>query len=261
MEPNENEPKTNPEPPTNPTPPAAETSPIAGQFAETPPVAAAANTKDGKALPSAFELFGMSKKAVLLNLVPFLLIVLLPSVLSAVTSVSGGHNAWLQNYAHSPRDIPSSLIGLWAVTGLYSLLTIAARPLLQVMSVKGQTTTFGEAFSKGLHYFWRMLGLSVLVGLIVVVGLILLIVPGLIFIRRYFLAPYFLVDQDLGIREAMRRSAAATKNHSGAVWGVIGVTILLELTSVVPFVGPFVAAVLGFLYSCAPALRYQQLKG
>ena len=243
-----------------PLTPVQESSPIAQQFSEQP----AKDNSNGAAsqqLPTAFELFSYSKKAVQLNFIPFLFIGLLPALLAAAANVAGGHSDWVRNFSHSPHGISSGFISLWALAGLFSLLTIAARPWLEVLSAKNQTTTFGDTFSKGLHYFWRMLGLEVLIGLIVVGGLILLIVPGIIFLRRYFLAPYFMVDQDLGIRESLRKSSTATKGHSGAIWGVIGVGILLGLTNVVPVLGPFIAAILTWLYSCAPAFRYQQLKG
>ena len=102
--------------------------------------------------------------------------------------------------------------------------------------------------------------MSVLIALMTIGGLILLIVPGLIVIRRYFLAPYVMVDQDTGILESMRRSAAMSKPHSGYIWSIIGVSVLLSLPGIIPFVGWAVSFVLAVLYSTAPALRYQELK-
>ena len=79
-------------------------------------------------------------------------------------------------------------------------------------------------------------------------------------IRRYTLASYFLIDQNLGILEAMRRSSAATKGFSGAIWGLVGVQALIGAPGWIPFIGPILSAGTAMLYGCAPALRYEEFK-
>jgi hypothetical protein len=69
-----------------------------------------------------------------------------------------------------------------------------------------------------------------------------------------------MLDKNCGIREAMDRSAAISKPHSGYVWGIIGVGILIGFIGVIPLVGSLIAFIGGMLYSVAPALRYQELK-
>jgi uncharacterized membrane protein len=95
--------------------------------------------------------------------------------------------------------------------------------------------------------------------LIIGVGFLLLIVPGLFLLRRYILAPYFLVDKELSINEALNQSAAFSKKYSGAVWGLIGVTILISLLGIIPVLGGIASAILGIAYYCAPALRYKEV--
>ena len=79
-------------------------------------------------------------------------------------------------------------------------------------------------------------------------------------LRRYFLAPYVMLDTNCGIKEAMDKSATMSKPYSRAIWGVIGVMLLIGFINVIPYIGWMVAFVLGMLYSVAPALRYQELK-
>jgi len=79
-------------------------------------------------------------------------------------------------------------------------------------------------------------------------------------IRRYYLAPYAMIDRNCGIKEAMERSAAMSKPYSGSIWGIIGVMILISLVGIVPLIGWLASLILGMLYVVAPALRYQQLK-
>jgi uncharacterized membrane protein len=107
---------------------------------------------------------------------------------------------------------------------------------------------------------WRLLGLYVVMGLIILVGLILFIIPGLILIRRYFLAPYVMIDKKVSIREALDHSAALSKLNAGSIWGIIGVMILIGMVNIIPIIGGLASFVLGSLYSVAPALRYQELK-
>ena len=78
-------------------------------------------------------------------------------------------------------------------------------------------------------------------------------------LRRYYLAPYFLVDHDLDVFEAMRQSAAGSKKFSGPIWGLIGVDLLMGILGIVPVVKIFVS-IPQALYSFAPAKRYDELQ-
>src|SRR6185295_10606488 len=106
----------------------------------------------------------------------------------------------------------------------------------------------------------RLLGLGIVVGLMLIGGFLLLVIPGLIVLRRYYLSPYYLVDKDLTIGEAMKQSAADSKPNSQAIWAVIGVSVLLSLTGVVPLIGGILSFVLVSLYSVAAPLRYREIK-
>jgi uncharacterized membrane protein len=130
----------------------------------------------------------------------------------------------------------------------------------QLRASEGKTVSFGQVWDEGKNYILRILGLSIVTGILILLGFICLIVPGVIALRRYFLAPYLLVDKNLGIGEAMKQSAAISKPFSGSIYGVIGVTILLSLTGIIPVVGSIIGALAGVVYSVAPALRYQELK-
>lgn len=143
------------------------------------------------------------------------------------------------------------------VVGLFiSAMTYA----LQLEAAKGKSPSLQHLFNVAKKYWLRLFGLLLLVGIMTVGGLILFIVPGLIVIRRYFFAPYLMIDKDLPIGEAMRASAAMTKPYSGWIWPVIGVIVLLSLPNIIPLVGFGIAFVLSVLYSVAPALRYLEIK-
>ncbi len=130
----------------------------------------------------------------------------------------------------------------------------------QLEASEGKSVTFDRIWKTTKQLGWRMAGLYIVVGLTILVGLLLLVVPGLIFIRRYFLSPYVMLDKKVGIREAMDRSAAMSKPYSGSVWGVIGVMFLISLIGIIPLIGWLISFILGIFYSVASALRYQELK-
>ena len=69
-----------------------------------------------------------------------------------------------------------------------------------------------------------------------------------------------MLDEKLGVRDSMHRSAELSKLNPGSVWGIIGVMLLIGLVNIIPILGGLASFALGGLYSVAPALRYQQLK-
>lgn len=212
------------------------------------------------ATQSAFSLFKPSKDAVLKNKVPFLVLVFLPSFLILVGDVVGGTNQASVNNFGNPFSQQGSFTVFHAIGVVASLFFLPAAVYLELQAAKGKSPDLNQTLGDSMRYFWRLLGLLVVTGAIVLVGLVALIVPGIIFIQRYFLAPYFLIDRDLGIKKALSASAAASKGHAGAIWGVIGVMILLSLFGLIPIIGGLISMILLTLYTCAPALRYQEMK-
>lgn len=210
---------------------------------------------------SAFELFKPSKDAVLQNLWPFLVFVFLPAFLSVIGDAASG-NMRIDYSKLSSVLWRQGTVTIWHfLGGLLSILFLPAYYYLELQAAKGRNMGVGETFRESMRYFWPMFGLVLAMGGIILLGLIAFIVPGIIFIQRYFLAPYFLLDKNMGIKEALAASAQASKGRTRAIWGVIGVAVLLNLFNVVPIFGGLIAALLLMLYACAPAYRYLELSG
>ena len=131
----------------------------------------------------------------------------------------------------------------------------------QLMASKDEPAiTFDKLWPTVKELGPRMLGLYLLIALYVIGGLIFFIVPGFIMLRRYFMAPYVMLETKCGIKDAMERSAELTKPFSGAVWGVIGVMVLFAMLNAIPYIGWLISFALSCAYSVAPAMRYQELK-
>jgi uncharacterized membrane protein len=227
--------------------------------------------KTHKQPESSFALFTKSKEMVQRNLKLFIIVYLLPLFLTILDMGSKQRmNEKKQLFEASnpfvnfPTSAIVSIIGLGVILLIVGLVLAvlyqAFITSLEFEAAKGKTVKAAHIWDMTKKYALRLLGFGIVYGLMIVLGIALLIVPGLIVIRRYFLTPYAIIDKDMSIGDAMRYSADISKPHSGYVWGVIGVLILISLVGIVPVVGGLLSLVLGMFYSVAPALRYNELK-
>ncbi|RTK93754.1 hypothetical protein EKI60_05420 [Candidatus Saccharibacteria bacterium] len=217
---------------------------------------------------SAFDLVPRSFELVSKNLPLFALVSsapLLMTVLSAVNSKEVEVGSSL-----SPGLLFQSALGMAPavalILGIISLVLQTMALGLVLKAAQDKTANLNELTETARKFTLKYLGLSILSGLVIVLGFVLLIVPGFIAITRLFLAPYVMVSENLGVVESMKRSSELSKGNAGAIWGVIGVTILLGIIGQIlgfisPVVGAVVASLLGIGYSVAPAIRYLELKG
>jgi hypothetical protein len=127
--------------------------------------------------------------------------------------------------------------------GLWLLLSMPAVLVVQMQMAKRHSITAAEAYSRGFTFFWRILGLTIITGFLILLGLLCFIVPGVMLFRRWSLASYYVIDKDLGIREAMKRSWEDTNRAAGYVWGTIGVAVLVSIAA--SFLGMLFAAIPG----------------
>jgi hypothetical protein len=227
-------------------------------------------------LPSAWSLFSPSKKIILDNIWIFGPLYAVPLVFGLhawIWSPANTDHHWYSSpYIAGPDAFSSSFptftnYGFIGFSFFWFLFVAIVGFITQIMvqraqldGVEGKAPDFEDLWATVKELGWRMVGLYLLVSLVTLVGFFLLIFPGIIMIRRYFLAQYVLLDQKTGIREAMDISADMTKPYSHSIYAVILVSILFGCFAFIPFIGWIIAYVLGAFYSVAPALRYQQLK-
>ncbi len=154
---------------------------------------------------------------------------------------------------------------LIVIVCLWLIMNIAAAYYFQLRIIADEAGRPGiiETYRYSARYILRIIALGVFVLLTVGFGL-LLIVPGIIALRRYFLAPYFMIDSDLGIREAMQESAKATKPYRGYIWSMLVIMIIFSGIGVGaqrlwPSYGSVISAILIATYIMLPALRYREV--
>lgn len=192
------------------------------------------------------------------NLEVCIVYLLIPSLLVILGELLTGVNA-----AASPTVTVGTILLVFGT--LWLALNSIMLYIFALLAVRNDQPKIPVVYRLGLRFFLRLIGLNLLIALIIALGLICFIIPGLIFARRYYLAPYYLVDYDLGIRESMQRSAAQSKPVSMAIYGMLIVTIAITgLASGLnaswrPF-GAIMGLLLTTAYTFAAALLYQELQ-
>lgn len=211
-------------------------------------------------VPSAFDLFKPSWEGVKLNLMELVMMFVVPTALFSIyfmlvagsLETSGGNSV-------NAGSLVLLAIGVVAIL-VYAVLLGPAIVHIQLKSARMEKASYESAWATSRKFWWRYLLLSVTVGVTIFIGFLLLIIPGIIFTRRYFLSQFALIDQDLSTIDSMRYSNELSKGRGMSVWGVIGVYILIAIPSFVPLIGSVVTFLLQIAYYCAPAIRYEQLK-
>ena len=212
--------------------------------------------------PSAFSLFGPSWEGLQQNLVELVFIFVVPTLVILFLSLAAGLTSTNSDGSQHVSG------GLGILTGAFLVVSVAllgpAIVHIQLKSSLNQKATYASAWATSKKYWWRFLVLTFMLGITILVGFILLIVPGVIFIKRYFLFHYALIDEDLGLVESMKRSNQLSKDRSMTVYSVLGVEVLISIVGsilrVIPVLGQVATLLFQVTYFCAPAIRYQQLK-
>jgi uncharacterized membrane protein len=103
-----------------------------------------------------------------------------------------------------------------------------------------------EGFGNFKNYFIT----SLIYSLIVLGGFILLIVPGVIWSLKYFMAPYYAIDKGMNYKEALKTSANATNGYKKNIFVFILLMALIIVVSIIPlFLGLLISIPLAFVAS------------
>lgn len=223
-------------------------------------------------LPSAFDLFKPSRDAFLKYFGVFGTLYILPLIFWL--------HSWISTPAHGgfyfnrttdtgyggtiPTSYSASFIGF---TIIWTVFALVANSIVQIMLQKSQLDvsqdkepSIERSWQTFKTMWWPLVKLYAAMIGIILLGFIVFIIPGFFMIRRYFFAPYVMLDKKCGVKQALQESHKLGLINTGSVWGVLGVIFLIAVMGVVPVIGSLASFIFGALYSIAPALRYQQLK-
>jgi|GEM_PF-1344431 len=213
---------------------------------------------NNKVLASSLSLFAPSMNAFMRNLPTFIILLALPFAVTLNNLPNGMSDS--NNIAIDTSLILGIIFGVAIFLVIYVIL-YALITKLQLEAAKGKVVSLRQLWASTKSRIVTFGLLCIAIGALVTVGLLAFIIPGIIFIRRYVMAPYILLDNDdMTISEAMNKSAEMSKPYSGYIWGVIGLVIMLSFTTVIPFTGPMLSFVLTSIYGIALPLRYLEIK-
>lgn len=114
---------------------------------------------------------------------------------------------------------------MYVIGFLLSVYIHLAMVNISLKVYKGETPEFRDIFT-GSRFFWRFLLADILYGLMVTIGLALCVIPGLYFGIKYHFFGYIIVEQDMGVLDALKKSWQIT---NGAWWDLFVLFILLWL--------------------------------
>jgi hypothetical protein len=181
----------------------------------------------GEILRHAFELYGQHWK----NLFAMVAVVMIPLAIGQALIT----DLWLDESLtrEEIRDgvevvVDGAFLAGIAASLVFLLFSVLGYTALQGAITRAAAGTFlgrdmdiGESLRFGLSRFWSILLVGVLTGLAVLGGFLLFIVPGFIFLTRFWVGVPALVIEDRRGREALKRSWNLVKGRSWPVFGTI----------------------------------------
>jgi hypothetical protein len=194
------------------------------------------------------EAVGAGWRAAKANVGFFVIVFILAAVIGALPGA-------FQAATKDSAPLLAALFGLvGVVVGQVLSIGITKISLKFADGQKAEIADLWQHYRLFVPYFFTM----VVYTLIVAAGLVLLIVPGIIWGVRFSQAPYLVVDQGVGVGEALRRSSELTQGSRWALflfWMVLAGIVFLGFLALV--VGLVVAAPTAVV---AAAHVYRQLQ-
>lgn len=144
------------------------------------------------------------------------------------------------------EDKPQLSIVMTLVNLLFSgVMTFGICKFTLNLAKDKSSAQFSDIFS-GFRVYLKTLGLFLLMGICVFLGTMLFIIPGIIIALMFSQAYYILCDNnDIGIIDALKESAALMKGHKGEYfvlqlsfigWGILAViTLCIGFLWLVPY--------------------------
>lgn len=121
----------------------------------------------------------------------------------------------------------------WSVYLGLLLVSVIANVFMTIaftLALRDPSHTVAGAYRAATTFFWRYLGMSIVMSVLIVIGFLLLIVPGIILSVWFTFAAFVLVLENQSIRGSLRQSREYVR---GRWWGVFGRLIVLTLVALV----------------------------
>ena len=169
-------------------------------------------------MPGPIKLFKDSLSIVGANFVLFLSILLIPIIVSFFTALFA--------------PIPATGVMVTYESVIYIILMVIyviisiLMSVALILAINDNSLTAKGAYTRAMSYFWKYVGLSLLMTIILMVGFMLLIIPGIILSVWFAFATYILILENSGIVDSLKRSREYVR---GKWWGVFGRLIVMSI--------------------------------
>ncbi|QQS19872.1 hypothetical protein IPL85_00165 [Candidatus Saccharibacteria bacterium] len=200
--------------------------------------------------PGAFGLYKHSKLAMKTNIGTYLWLIVLTLLISIVIN-----SFTPEKNADGTMSMTGSYVLLQALSLLIAVVISTATTVVELRNVGRTKISLSESFDMARPYIFPMLGLTILTGLILTISFLALIIPFFFVLPRILLAPYYLIDKQLGVIDSLKASWADTGGNVGKVWGIIGAALLMALLMITIIGIPFSLYFL-FMYSASASILY-----
>lgn len=201
--------------------------------------------------PGAFGLYKYSKTAVMVNV--WTLVGLMAGAI-VISLIFGSYDRPAKGEPLRMGYVLAQLVSFF-LSAWFS----AATALTGIASVKRHKIDATEALQRAGQYLLPIATLSIVTALVAIASFVLLIVPFFFIVPRLILAPYYLLDQKLGVSDSLQASWNGTKGHLGKIYGLIGATLAMLLI-ILTIVGIPIAIYLVLMYSFAEVILYYFIK-
>ncbi|MCB9819301.1 hypothetical protein H6789_01135 [Candidatus Nomurabacteria bacterium] len=169
-------------------------------------------------MPGPIQLFKNSLSIVGANFSLFLTILLIPIIVSFFTAL------FAPNPATGVMVTYESVIYMILMV-IYVIISILMSIAL-ILAINNNSLTAKDAYTQAMTYFWKYVGLSILMTIILMVGFLLLIIPGIILSVWFAFATYVLILENGGIVDSLKKSREYVR---GKWWGVFGRLIVMSI--------------------------------
>jgi hypothetical protein len=247
---------TNPNPVNQPVQQPVTPPPVQQPVNPTPAANNSSSTLGG--WPGAFGIFKYSKTVVMLSLGTLILLYISNGVISYVGNISSGAFYNTSNNMSLNQYLLALLVQS-VILLIGSTIVGAAQIYVYLEGLKGVKTSFIDSLSNSIKYFFKYLFLNILLGATAIASLMLFTIPFFFIFPRIILAPYFLIDQNLGVIESYKASWNSTRGNVGKVYGIFG-AIIVMLLPIITVIGAVASVYFIFLYSASFAILYKYVK-
>ena len=155
-----------------------------------------------------------------------------------------------------PAQMAAFLAGgilLYVVLLTVSGMTYVGMGAMAMQASRGERPQIGELFAP-LRRFFPVAITTLIVSLLIILGLSLFVLPGLIAIGLFAMAPFAACEQELSPGDALRWSLSVSREH---VWSIMGLLVVAFIIAQIGgcacyvgylFTGPVPGIVLGLTY-------------